>query len=188
MIFLLELISSIAQIYTKRIRRKQLTLKSGNEIEMIEIERKFLVSSDAFKSCALRKNHIAQGYLNSNPERTVRVRIKGEKGFLTIKGKSNESGLSRFEWEKEIPLAEAKALLLLCEKGIIEKSRYEIPVGELLFEVDEFHGENEGLIIAEVELQSENQFFEKPIWLGKEVSHDERYYNSYLSQHPFTSW
>jgi adenylate cyclase len=188
MIFLLELISSIAQIYTKRIRRKQLTLKSGNEIEMIEIERKFLVSSDAFKSFALRKNHIAQGYLNSNPERTVRVRIKGEKGFLTIKGKSNESGLSRFEWEKEITVTEAQELLALCKKGVIEKTRYEIPLGHHLFEVDEFHGENEGLIIAEVELQSENEIFEKPNWLGKEVSHDERYYNSYLSQHPFTSW
>jgi adenylate cyclase len=155
---------------------------------MIEIERKFLVSSDAFKNDALRKNHIAQGYLNSAPERTVRVRIKGDTGYLTIKGKSNESGLSRFEWEKEIPLEEAKALLLLCEKGVIEKTRYEIPLGHHLFEVDEFVGENEGLIIAEVELQSENEIFEKPIWLGKEVSHDERYYNSYLSQHPFTSW
>ena len=155
---------------------------------MIEIERKFLVSSDAFKNDALRKNHIAQGYLNSAPERTVRVRIKGEKGFLTIKGKSNESGLSRYEWEKEITVTEAQELLALCEKGVIEKTRYEIPLGHHLFEVDEFHGENEGLIIAEVELQSENEIFEKPIWLGKEVSHDERYYNSYLSQHPFTSW
>ena len=103
---------------------------------MIEIERKFLVSSDAFKGDALCKNHIAQGYLNSNIERTVRVRIKGEKGFLTIKGKSNETGLSRFEWEKEIPVDEAKALLQLCEKGIIEKNRYEVKVGKHLFEVD----------------------------------------------------
>jgi adenylate cyclase len=116
------------------------------------------------------------------------VRIKGDTGYLTIKGKSNETGLSRFEWEKEIPLEEAKALLLLCEKGIIEKNRYEVPVGKHLFEVDEFFGENEGLLLAEVELQSENELFEKPIWLGKEVSHDDRYYNSYLSQHPFTSW
>jgi adenylate cyclase len=155
---------------------------------MIEIERKFLVSSDAFKNDALRKNHIAQGYLNSAPERTVRVRIKGDTGYLTIKGKSNESGLSRYEWEKEITVTEAQELLALCEKGVIEKTRYEIPLGHHLFEVDEFHGENEGLIIAEVELQSENEIFEKPIWLGKEVSHDERYYNSYLSQHPFRSW
>jgi len=115
--------------------------------------------------------------LNSAPERAVRVRIKGDTGYLTIKGKSNESGLSRFEWEKEIPLEEAKALLLLCEKGIIEKNRYEVPVGKHLFEVDEFFGENEGLLLAEVELQSES-----------EVTQDQRYYNSYLSQHPFTSW
>ena len=155
---------------------------------MIEIERKFLVSSDAFKNDALRKNHIAQGYLNSAPDRTVRVRIKGDTGYLTIKGKSNETGLSRFEWEKEIPLAEAKALLLLCEKGIIEKKRYEVPVGKHLFEVDEFFGENEGLLLAEVELQSESEFFEKPDWLGDEVTQDQRYYNSYISNHPFTSW
>ena len=155
---------------------------------MIEIERKFLVSSDAFKNDALRKNHIAQGYLNSTPERTVRVRIKGDTGYLTIKGKSNETGLSRFEWEKEIPLEEAKALLRLCEKGIIEKIRYEVPVGKHLFEVDEFFGENEGLLLAEVELQSESEFFEKPHWLGDEVTQDQRYYNSYLSQHPFISW
>ena len=155
---------------------------------MIEIERKFLVTSDAFKSDALRKNHIAQGYLNSTPERTVRVRIKGGAGYLTIKGKSNETGLSRFEWEKEIPLAEAKALLLLCEKGIIEKIRYEVQVGKHLFEVDEFFGENEGLLLAEVELQSESEFFEKPNWLGNEVTQGQRYYNSYISKHPFTSW
>jgi adenylate cyclase len=155
---------------------------------MIEIERKFLVSSDAFKNDALRKNHIAQGYLNSAPDRAVRVRIKGDTGYLTIKGKSNETGLSRFEWEKEIPLADAKALLLLCEKGIIEKNRYEVPVGKHLFEVDEFFGENEGLLLAEVELQSESEFFEKPHWLGEEVTQDQRYYNSYLSKNPFTSW
>jgi adenylate cyclase len=155
---------------------------------MVEIERKFLVNSDAFKRDALRKNKIAQGYLNSAPERTVRVRIKGEKGFLTIKGQSNETGLSRFEWEKEISIQEATELLLLCEKGVIEKTRYEIEVGLHLYEVDEFYGENEGLIIAEVELQSEIENFEKPIWLGQEVTTDNRYYNSYLSQHPFKSW
>ena len=155
---------------------------------MVEIERKFLVISDAFKSDVLRQNHIAQGYLSSVPERAVRVRIKGEKGYLTIKGKTNESGLSRFEWEKEIPVAEAKELLQLCEKGVIEKIRYEIQVGRHIFEVDEFYGENKGLIMAEVELQSETETFETPIWLGKEVTNDNRYYNSYLSQHPFTSW
>jgi adenylate cyclase len=155
---------------------------------MVEIERKFLVISDAFKSDVLRQNHIAQGYLSSAPERAVRVRIKGEKGYLTIKGKTNESGLSRFEWEKEIPVAEAKELLQLCEKGVIEKIRYEIQVGRHIFEVDEFYGENKGLIMAEVELQSETETFETPIWLGEEVTNDNRYYNSYLSQHPFTSW
>ena len=155
---------------------------------MIEIERKFLVTSDAFKRDFVRKNYIAQGYLNSTPERTVRVRIKGETCYLTIKGKSNETGLSRFEWEKEIALAEAKALLQLCEKGIIEKNRYEVKVGEHLFEVDEFFGENEGLLIAEVELQSETENFEKPNWLGKEVTQDQRYYNSNLSKNPFLNW
>jgi adenylate cyclase len=155
---------------------------------MIEIERKFLIVSEAFKRDALRQNHIAQGYLNTHAERTVRVRIKGEKGYLTIKGESSATGLSRFEWEKEISVEEAKQLLLLCEKGVIEKIRYEIHVGEHLFEVDEFLGENKGLIIAEVELQSETEQFEKPNWLGKEVTQDHRYYNSYLSQNPFSRW
>jgi adenylate cyclase len=155
---------------------------------MIEIERKFLVASNAFKSDALRKNNIAQGYLSAHTERTVRVRIKGEKGYLTVKGKSNETGLSRFEWEKDISVEEAKQLLLLCEKGVIEKIRYEIHIGEHLFEVDEFLGENKGLIIAEVELQSETEQFEKPNWIGKEVTQDHRYYNSYLSQNPFSRW
>jgi len=144
--------------------------------------------SDVFKSDVLRQNHIAQGYLSSVPERAVRVRIKGEKGYLTIKGKTNESGLSRFEWEKEIPVTEAKELLQLCEKGVIEKIRYEIQVGQHIFEVDEFYGENKGLIMAEVELQSETETFETPIWLGEEVTNDNRYYNAYLSQHPFKTW
>ena len=155
---------------------------------MIEIERKFLVTSEAFKKEAFAQNRIAQGYLSSVPERTVRVRIKGDKGFLTIKGASNETGLSRFEWEKEIPVDEATALLKLCEKGIIDKTRFEVKIGNHIFEVDEFYGENKGLIIAEVELKSETETFEKPIWLGKEVTNDIRYYNSYLSKNPFTNW
>jgi len=155
---------------------------------MVEIERKFLVNSTDFKEQASAKNQIAQGYLNSNPERTVRVRIKGESGFLTIKGKGNESGTTRLEWETEIPLADAKPLLALCEKGIIDKIRYEITVGKHTFEVDEFFGENEGLLLAEVELHDENESFEKPSWLGKEVTNDERYYNAYLSKNPFSSW
>ncbi|RDI56927.1 CYTH domain-containing protein [Flavobacterium glaciei] len=155
---------------------------------MIEIERKFLVKNDSFKIEAFDKNHIAQGYLNSNPERTVRVRIKGEKGFLTIKGASNETGLSRFEWEKEISVSEAQALLLLCEKGVIDKTRFEIKKGDHVFEVDEFYGENEGLIVAEIELKSEKETFIKPDWLGTEVTRDIRYYNAYLSNNPFKNW
>jgi adenylate cyclase len=155
---------------------------------MIEIERKFLVRNDSFKKEAFAKNHIAQGYLSSVPECTVRVRIKGEKGFLTIKGASNDSGLSRFEWEKEIPVSEAKSLLLLCEKGVIDKTRFEIKKGNHVFEVDEFYNDNEGLIVAEIELASENDTFEKPDWLGKEVTGDIRYYNAYLSKNPFKNW
>ena len=155
---------------------------------MIEIERKFLVKNDSFKKEAFAKNHIAQGYLSSVPERTVRVRIKGEKGFLTIKGASNDSGLSRFEWEKEIPVSEAKSLLLLCEKGVIDKTRFEIKKGNHVFEVDEFYNDNEGLIVAEIELDSENDTFEIPDWLGKEVTGDIRYYNAYLSKKPFKNW
>ena len=155
---------------------------------MNEIERKFLVTTTEFLSENTKSNRIVQGYLNSNPDRTVRVRIKGNKGFLTIKGKGNESGTTRFEWEKEITLFEAEALLQLCESGIIEKIRYEIPIGKHTFEVDVFSGENQGLIIAEVELSSENEFFEQPNWLGKEVTGDKKYYNSYLSENPFCTW
>ncbi|MBL7869504.1 MAG: CYTH domain-containing protein [Flavobacterium lindanitolerans] len=155
---------------------------------MLEIERKFLVNSDQFKTLAFAKNHIAQGYLNSHPERTVRIRIKGESGFLTIKGKGNESGVSRFEWETEIPLVEARHLIQLCEKGVIDKIRYEVRSGNHVFEVDEFFGDNEGLVIAEVELKSEDETFEKPDWLGSEVTNDERYYNAFLSQHPYKTW
>ncbi|MFM2369337.1 MAG: hypothetical protein RL619_1637 [Bacteroidota bacterium] len=155
---------------------------------MIEIERKFLVKNDSFKTAAFTQNHIAQGYLSSVPERTVRVRIKGEKGFLTIKGISNESGLSRFEWEKEISVEEAKKLLLLCEKGVIDKTRFEVKSGNHVYEIDVFYGDNEGLIIAEIELDSETETFEKPNWLGEEVTHDKRYYNSYLSNNPYKNW
>lgn len=155
---------------------------------MIEIERKFLVKSSDFKEQAFTQNQIAQGYLSSLPERTVRVRIKGKKGFLTIKGIGQQGGMSRFEWENEIPLDEAHELLKLCEKGKIEKTRFEIKVGKHVFEVDEFYGENEGLVMAEIELESETEFFEKPNWLGDEVTNDERYYNAYLSKNPFKTW
>ncbi len=155
---------------------------------MIEIERKFLVLNTDFKAQAFAKNEITQGYISSNPDRTVRVRIKGNDGYLTIKGSGNESGMSRFEWEKKIDVEEARQLLKLCEKGKISKTRFEVKVCQHTFEVDEFFEENDGLIIAEIELKSETEIFEKPNWLGKEVTNDERYYNAYLSQNPFTSW
>jgi CYTH domain-containing protein len=112
----------------------------------------------------------------------------GEIGFLTIKGKGNESGTTRLEWETEISLMDARPLLAICESGVIDKIRHEIPVGNHVFEVDEFFGENEGLVIAEIELSSENEPFEKPAWLGKEVTGDYRYYNAYLSKNPFKAW
>lgn len=152
-----------------------------------EIERKFLVTGE-FKSLATKSYRIAQGYLSSVPERTVRVRIKGEKGFITIKGKSNKSGLSRYEWEKEIPHNEALELLQLCEPGIIDKTRYEVKFENQTYEVDEFYGENEGLTIAELELDSETSKYSKPDWLGAEVSGDLRYYNAQLSKKPFKNW
>ncbi len=155
---------------------------------MVEIERKFLVLSDVYKLQAHAKNHIAQGYLSSHPERTVRIRIKGEIGFLTVKGKGNESGTTRLEWETELSLMEAKPLLAICEKGIIDKIRYEIRLGKHTFEVDEFFGDNEGLVLAEIELRDENEFFEKPDWLGQEVTQDSRYYNASLSKNPFKDW
>ncbi|WP_104735199.1 CYTH domain-containing protein [Hanstruepera ponticola] len=155
---------------------------------MIEIERKFLTLSDAFKGEAKRSFRIKQGFLNTNPDRTVRVRLKDDNGFLTVKGKSSDDGLSRFEWEKEISKSDAESLLGLCEEIVIDKIRYEIPYGNHIFEVDEFFGENAGLIIAEVELQNENESFEKPHWLGKEVTGQVKYYNAQLSKEPFNTW
>ena len=155
---------------------------------MNEIERKFLVKSADFLSESTKSNRIVQGYLNSNPDRTVRVRIKGNAGFLTIKGKGNESGTTRFEWEKEIPVAEAAQLLLLCEEGVIDKIRYEIPFGKHLYEVDVFEGDNKGLIVAEIELNDENESFEKPDWLGEEVTGKKRYYNASLSIFSYKNW
>lgn len=155
---------------------------------MIEIERKFLVRSDAFKKEVQSQERITQGFLNTHPERTVRVRINGDFGYLTVKGKSNESGTSRFEWEKEISLEDAEALIPLCEDGIIEKTRYLVPTGSHVFEIDEFNGNNEGLIIAEIELNHENELFEKPDWLGEEVTGDIKYYNSQLGRSPYNKW
>ena len=153
-----------------------------------EIERKFLVTSDAYKEESVKRTRITQGYLSSVPERTVRVRIKGDKGYITIKGGGNESGTSRYEWEKEIPVEEAEELLQICEPGVIHKTRYEVNVGRFTFEVDEFYGENQGLVVAEVELLNENDRFDKPEWIGAEVTGDVRYYNSMLKKKPYTTW
>lgn len=155
---------------------------------MLEIERKFLVKKSSYKVIAFLNERIVQGFLNTHPERTVRVRIKGERGYLTIKGKSNEAGTSRFEWEKEIDVTEAENLLKLCEQGVVEKTRYEVQIANHVFEVDEFDGDNAGLVIAEVELQSEDESFEKPDWLGDEVTGQIKYYNSQLSKQPFKTW
>lgn len=153
-----------------------------------EIEKKFLVTSDEFKKQASKETRITQGYISSVPERTVRVRIKGKSGFITIKGIGNDSGTSRFEWEKEIPVSEVDDLLKICEPGVIDKTRYEVKLGNHTFEVDEFYGENQGLVVAEVELENENDQFEKPSWLGAEVTGDVKYYNSMLMKTPFTKW
>ena len=146
-----------------------------------EIERKFLVRGE-YKSQACTSFRIMQGYLSSVPERTVRIRLKNERGYLTIKGKSNASGSSRYEWEREISAAEARELLTLCEPGIIDKTRYLVPVGRHMFEVDEFYGKNRGLVLAEIELREEDEIFEKPEWLGEEVTGNPLYYNAVLRE------
>lgn len=155
---------------------------------MQEIERKFLVKDDSYKTAAISEKRIVQGFLNTHKERTVRVRIKGDQGFLTVKGKSNKAGTTRFEWEKEISFDEAESLLLLCEAGVIEKTRYEILVDKHVYEVDDFCGNNKGLTIAEIELTEENEPFKKPGWLGEEVTGAIKYYNSQLSKTPFKEW
>lgn len=152
-----------------------------------EIERKFLVKGE-FKSLSCKATRITQGYLCSVPERTVRVRVKGEKGFITIKGMGNDSGASRFEWEKEIPVSEVQDLLKICEPGVIDKTRYLVKVGAHTYEVDEFYGDNQGLVVAEVELGAENEDFIKPEWLGEEVTGDVKYYNSMLMKNPYKNW
>lgn len=152
-----------------------------------EIERKFLVCAE-FMDQVYSSQRIVQGYICSTPGRTVRVRIRGDKGFLTIKGASNEKGLSRYEFEKEISVEEAEQLIQLCEPGIIDKIRHLIKAGNHTFEVDVFHGANQGLIVAEIELGSEDEPFEHPHWLGQEVSGDRRYYNSMLTKHPYSTW
>ncbi|MCP5078676.1 MAG: CYTH domain-containing protein [Psychromonas sp.] len=155
---------------------------------MQEIERKFLIKDNSFKVDVVTKTRIIQGYLNSTPERTVRVRLNGEQGYLTIKGISSENGTSRFEWEKKIPKEEALALLKICEPGVIDKTRYLVPHGLHTFEVDEFYGENQGLTVAEVELSSEDEVYSKPAWLGEQVTGQAKYYNSMLVKNPYKSW
>ena len=153
-----------------------------------EIERKFLVKGD-FKEFAKKSYKIAQGFLSTQPERTVRIRIRDHQGFITVKGISNVAGTTRFEWEKEILLSEAENLLQLCEPTIIEKTRYIIPSDrDLFFEVDEFDGKNKGLVVAEIELPSEGTNFNKPNWLGEEVTGQIKYYNSMIAKNPFSKW
>lgn len=154
----------------------------------LEIERKFLVKNEDFKTDAYQKKLLKQGYLNSDKNRTVRVRIADDKSFITIKGKSNSIGTTRFEWEKEIDLLEAEQLLLLCEPSVIDKTRFYVKSENHIFEVDEFYSDNQGLIVAEIELNSENEQFKKPSWLGKEVTGNIKYYNSSLSKNPFKNW
>lgn len=153
----------------------------------LEIERKFLVNGE-FRSEAVAATRIVQGYLSSAPGHTVRIRTRDNKAYITIKGSAGPTGFSRYEWEKEIPVDEAEELLRLCEPSLIEKTRYIIKHGDHMFEVDEFSGDNAGLIIAEVELKSEDEHFEKPSWLGKEVTSESKYYNSSLSRKPFKDW
>lgn len=145
-----------------------------------EIERKFLVNSNAYKTESHQQHKIFQGFLNRDPHRTVRIRIKDNKGFITVKGLSSRDGLSRLEWEKEIDFNEAQDLLQLCDEKIIHKTRYEVWVDKHLYEVDEFHDHHQGLTIAEIELDSIDENFKKPEWLGEEVTGQKKYYNSQL--------
>lgn len=153
----------------------------------LEIERKFLVTGD-YKASAYAHSRICQGYICSGNGRTVRVRIRDDKGYLTIKGPSDRAGMSRYEFETEIPVGDARDLMRLCEPGIVDKTRYLVKAGRHVFEVDEFYGDNEGLVIAEVELSDENEPFEKPAFIGKEVTGDRRYYNSHLRNYPYKLW
>ena len=152
-----------------------------------EIERKFLVTGE-YKSEAYSQTRIVQGYLSSVPKRVVRIRIRGDKAYMTVKSTVSGGGLTRYEWEKEIAVKDAEEMLQFCEKEIIEKTRFLVKVGSHTFEVDEFYGSNQGLLVAEVELESEDEEFEKPEWLGKEVTGEVKYYNSMLMKNPYTKW
>lgn len=152
-----------------------------------EIERKFLVDGD-YKSKSFKAYPIKQGYLSLSGVSVVRVRLKGEKAYITVKSSVVSGTLKRNEWEYEIPKVDAEEMLKLCEESLIDKTRYLVKVGKHVFEVDEFNGDNEGLLIAEVELEHEDEHFEKPEWLGEEVTDNVRYYNSFLSIHPYNKW
>ncbi len=154
----------------------------------VEIERKFLVKNEAFRKEATASKKVVQAYLSTQTGRTVRARIMGDKAYLTIKGPTNAAGTTRFEFEKEISSEEAEGLISLCQGQVIDKVRHYVPAGRHVFEVDEFHGDNEGLIVAEIELSDENEPFVHPEWLGEEVTGQRRYYNSQLLNHPFKDW
>jgi adenylate cyclase len=160
---------------------------NNEERNYTEIEKKFLVIGN-FKNSIKSSHKIIQGYLSHDPARSVRIRVIDENGYINIKGETIHGGISRFEWEKEIPKEEAQRLLGLSKGYIVEKIRHLIDYKEHLFEIDEFQGENAGLVIAEIELAREDEKFDKPEWLGREVSHDTRYYNLELSVNPFTHW
>ena len=153
----------------------------------LEIERKFLVVGE-FRDQAYSHSRIRQGYISSGNGKTVRVRIRDDRGYLTIKGPSDQAGLARYEFETEIPLTDAEDLMKLCEPGIIDKTRYLVRSGDHVFEVDEFYGDNEGLVMAEVELHSEDEAFQKPAFIGPEVTGDRRYYNAHLRRNPYKLW
>ena len=154
----------------------------------VEIERKYLVKNEDFIKMASHHLSIKQGYLNADKDRNVRVRILGHKAYITVKGGSSTSGLTRFEWEQEIELEDANSLLTLSLPSIISKQRFYVNCGNHTWEIDLFHGDNKGLVLAEIELQSESEVFLLPSFIGEEVSGDQRYYNSYLSKHPYTTW
>lgn len=154
----------------------------------VEIERKFLVLDDSFKHEAFSSSHIVQGYICSERGRTVRIRIRDEKAYITIKGPSVDGGLSRYEFEQEIALDDARQLMKLCDPGVIDKRRYLVRAGKHTFEVDEFYGDNEGLVMAEVELSAPDEAFVKPAFIGQEVTGDRRYYNSQLRSNPYRNW
>ena len=154
----------------------------------IEIERKFLVKNDSFKAFAEQTILIEQGYLAGEGDGVVRVRVTGENAVITIKSGNAENGIARYEWEYPVPVEDACEMMKMCGSGIIRKTRYVVPAGKHVFEVDVFHGDNEGVVIAEVELSAEDEIFDHPDWLGAEVTMKKCYYNAFLARHPYKEW